>query len=115
VSFQARQGDVFIEAVAALPEGAIEVPRDERGRVILALGEQTGHAHAIADRAATLYEVPGQPDRWLVIRASGTTVATGGGVVLRHEEHARIVLEPRVYRVRQQREYSPSEILRVLD
>ena len=114
VSFQARQGDVFIEAAATLPEGAVEVPRDGRGRVILALGEQTGHAHAIADRAATLYAVPGQPDRWLVIRPSGTTV-DGGSVVLGHEEHARIVLEPAIYRVRHQREYSPSEIRRVAD
>ena len=114
VSFQARQGDVFIEAVATLPEGAIDVPRDERGRLILAAGENTGHAHAIVDRAATLYDLPGQPDRWLVIRPSGTTV-DGGSVVLGHEEHARIVLEPAIYRVRHQREYSPTEIRRVAD
>jgi hypothetical protein len=115
VSFQVRQGDVFIEAAATLPEGAIEVARDRRGRVILALGEHTGHAHAIAARAATLYEVPGEPDRWLVIRPSGTTLETGHGAVLRHEEHAAIVLEPGVYRVRQQREYSPSAIRTVVD
>jgi hypothetical protein len=112
--FQARQGDVFIEAATSLPAGAREVPRDGRGRLILALGERTGHAHAITDRAATLYEVTGQPERWLAVRPSNPSLGTGG-VVLGHEEHSRIVLQPGVYRVRQQREYSPSAIRAVVD
>jgi hypothetical protein len=112
--FQARQGDVFIEAAPSLPAAAREVPRDGRGRLVLAQGERTGHAHVITDRAATLYEVPGQPERWLVIRPSAPTLGTGG-VLLGHEEHARIMLQPGVYRVRQQREYSPSAIRTVVD
>jgi hypothetical protein len=38
-----RQGDVLLVAVPAIPEDARPLPRDE-GRVVLALGEATGHA-----------------------------------------------------------------------
>jgi len=41
-----RQGDVLLIRVDALPTGLREIPRD-RGRVVLAYGETTGHAHAI--------------------------------------------------------------------
>jgi len=50
---QARQGDVLLVPVAQIPDGARRVKR-ERGRVVLAWGEVTGHAHAIASSAATL-------------------------------------------------------------
>ena len=53
-----RQGDVLIvpiegEIPADIPEAA-----REGGRVVLAHGEVTGHAHAIADAGATLYRDP---------------------------------------------------------
>lgn len=112
---QFRQGDVFIERVAddTLPADAVEVARD-KGRIVLAYGEVTGHAHAIAGRNATLFSRPGTEERWLVIRSSGTTIESGGAVI-RHEEHAPITLEPGVYRVGQQREYSPQAIRNVMD
>lgn len=44
-----RQGDVIIERIDALPKNIKPVAR-EGGRVILAHGEVTGHAHAIAER-----------------------------------------------------------------
>ena len=43
-----RQGDVLILRVNSVPDGLKVEPRDN-GRVILAYGEVTGHAHAIAD------------------------------------------------------------------
>ena len=43
-----RQGDVLLVPVASLPAGCVEVPND-KGRIVLAYGEVTGHAHAIAD------------------------------------------------------------------
>ena len=49
VPFHVRQGDVLALGVEAIPEDAKPVTRD-RGRVILAYGEVTGHAHAIAAR-----------------------------------------------------------------
>ena len=47
-----RQGDVLLVPVDAIPEAAKPVARDH-GRVVLAYGEATGHAHAISSAAAT--------------------------------------------------------------
>lgn len=104
-----RQGDVLIRRVEtnALPTEATPVEPDA-GRVILAYGEVTGHAHAIkAGPSVQLLAVPGQDDRWLRIG--------GDGAELRHEEHATIPLPAGLYVVRIQREYSPQAIRRVAD
>jgi len=46
-----RQGDALIRAVAAIPANATDVtPKGER--IVLAHGEVTGHAHAIAEGEA---------------------------------------------------------------
>ena len=112
---QFRQGDVFVERVedGELPDGAVELARDN-GRVVLAYGEVTGHAHAIAERTATLFSKPDNQDRWLVIGwADG--VPEGSAATIRHEEHAPISLAPGLYRITHQREYAPGEIRRVAD
>ena len=44
--FLVRQGDVLLIRVAALPSVLTERPTDA-GRVVLAYGEVTGHAHAV--------------------------------------------------------------------
>lgn len=96
---QVRQGDVFIERIESLPAELQELPRD-RGRIVLAYGEVTGHAHAIRDDGATLFfgkSNAANEDRFLrVLRP----------VSLLHEEHAKISLEPGLYRVRRQREFT---------
>ncbi|GGN82071.1 hypothetical protein GCM10011610_33090 [Nocardia rhizosphaerihabitans] len=80
--------------------------RDGRGRLVLALGEVTGHAHAI----------PG-PGR--LIREAGVFgpmllhLPEGGRVV--HEEHAAIGLPKGWYRVVRQREYVPGSVRVVAD
>jgi hypothetical protein len=104
--WQYRQGDVFLERVHDAELGA-EVPR-ERGAVILAWGEATGHAHAIRDDGAILfYGKAANKDRFLrVLRP----------VHLTHEEHDRIALAPGLYRVRRQRRWSDAEeSIRVAD
>ena len=73
------------------------VARDD-GRIVLAYGEQTGHAHAIADADAELIELE-TGERFLV---------TARGVSLRHEEHEAVELPPGSYRVVRQREYVPA-------
>ena len=96
--FHVRQGDVLVLGVAEIPEEAKPIARD-RGRVILACGEVTGHAHAIAARDATLLELDGE--RYLRVTAP---------VTLDHEEHATIELPPGAFRVVIQREYVPAEL-----
>lgn len=97
-----RQGDVLLIQVTTLPSSA--VPEAPEPRVVLAYGEVTGHAHALEPALATLYAV--NDDRYLV---------TKPGATLRHEEHAEIPLEPGVYKVVRQVEYTPQEIRRVSD
>lgn len=106
-----RQGDVLIvplaeHAVPATARTATGERRDGRGRLVLALGEVTGHAHAIPG--------PGK-----LVRESGTSgpmllhLPEGGRVV--HEEHAPIGLPKGWYRVVRQREYVPGSVRVVAD
>jgi hypothetical protein len=43
--FMARQGDVLVASIDEVPAKTSAVPK-EAGRVVLAHGEATGHAHA---------------------------------------------------------------------
>jgi hypothetical protein len=102
-----RQGDVLIRRVRALPKDrGAEIARDDRGRLILAAGEATGHHHAIDALAARLFrgEKPGVC--YLLLEEPAT---------LGHEEHAPIALAPGNYEVIRQREYSPEAIRNVAD
>jgi hypothetical protein len=96
-----RQGDVLVLRVKGnadeLGERVAE-PRDD-GRVVLAYGEVTGHAHAIVDEAATLWRLPSD-DRLLLVTGDAP-------VALRHEEHATVMVPPGTYVVRRQREFAP--------
>jgi len=108
---QYRQGDVLILPAHSIPDTARPVPCD-KGRVVLAYGEVTGHAHAIkASGVCSFYKEGGNadmPDGWLEI--------TGGKPVeLRHEEHDTIDLPPGRYRVVRQREWNAGAVRRVAD
>ncbi|MFD9003631.1 hypothetical protein ACFV0T_22080 [Streptomyces sp. NPDC059582] len=106
-----RQGDVLIVPVAdgsvpaQVTDGPKE-PRDARGRLVLALGEVTGHAHAVVGPGEMVRE-PG-PSGTLMLR-----LPEGGRVV--HEEHAAITLPKGWYRVIRQREYVPGSVRIVAD
>jgi hypothetical protein len=96
-----RHGDVMINQIDTLPDNA-----KKRGNVILAYGEITGHSHRIADpHSAETFELDGQ----IYLKV------TAPKALLIHEEHATIELPQGIYRVWQQREYTPGEIRRVYD
>ncbi|MFJ8609151.1 hypothetical protein ACIRH0_18425 [Streptomyces sp. NPDC093675] len=106
-----RQGDVLIMPVAeaALPpgtEGLPQQPRDARGRLVLALGEVTGHAHAVVGPGTLMRETG-------PFAVSYLHLLDGGRVV--HEEHAAIPLPKGWYRVVRQREYVPGAVRVVAD
>ena len=112
-----RQGDVIIIPVTKAKPGR-PVKRD-RGRIVLAYGEVTGHAHAIAHRSAELFELAEDrtkdgDDVW-ARAARILRISAKAGVELRHEEHATIRLPPGDYEVRRQREYAPDELRMVAD
>ena len=94
-----RQGDVLLNMVAALPAGARVTPvAPTSDRLVLAFGEQTGHAHAVPATDAELLDVAtaNQVDRYLRVRSQTR---------LLHEEHAPIDLEPGLYHVGIQRTF----------
>ncbi|REE95436.1 hypothetical protein [Thermomonospora umbrina] len=106
-----RQGDVLIQPIAddqvseeirTMPPA----PRDGRGRMVLALGEATGHAHALTAPGSLLRDGdPMTPDH--------LHLPSGGRLV--HEEHAAISLPAGWYRVVRQREYIPGAVRVVAD
>jgi hypothetical protein len=92
-----RQGDVLLRAVGAVPASAKPVGRDA-GRIILAYGEVTGHAHAIdAPEAEATLVSTAENERFLRLMAD---------VDLVHEEHATIHLPRGLYEVILQREWT---------
>jgi hypothetical protein len=97
-----RQGDVLLERIAefALPSDAVLIPH-----LIVARGEATGHAHQIRDLTAAQQLLIAGFRYLRVVRPTA----------LEHEEHARVPLEPGLYRVRLQREYTPRRTFNVLD
>lgn len=105
--WQARQGDVFLMDAppGALTKVHVEVPR-KAGRIVLADGKATGHAHAIASLGAKLFAAEGVTDRILCCEAPA---------VLEHEEHGSIVLAAGTYLVRRQLEWADAELRQVQD
>jgi hypothetical protein len=106
-AFMARQGDVMIKKVTEIPSGAKDVT--PQGRIILALGEQTGHSHAIAEGEAREFSFA---DAGNAVRRFLSVVSLA---TVKHEEHAPIPLTPGAYEIIQQREYSREEIRNVAD
>jgi hypothetical protein len=95
-----RQGDILIVRVDEAPEGARR--KAERGRLILARGEVTGHHHSVAVQDAELIDAGA---RGIFLRIMEATP-------LEHQEHGAITLQPGDYRVTRQREYVPAELPR---
>jgi hypothetical protein len=90
-----RQGDVLLVEVDEIPEAATAEPRS--GRIVLAEGEATGHAHAIRERDARTFTYG--DERYLLTRSKAQLV---------HEEHATIEVPSGAWRVVIQREYEPA-------
>ena len=98
-----RQGDVLFRKISKLPDGE----RRQRKDATVAYGEVTGHHHSLPKSAGTL-TLDEQNVTYLTIEE--LTEVT-------HQEHGAITLEPGLYEVRQQREFSDDDepIRNVLD
>ena len=96
-----RQGDVLIDTIPELPNDAVRRPG-----TVLVEGKMTGHAHRISNpETAELWEASG--NLYLKDIAASAEIA--------HDEHKSITLSKGIYRVWQQREYTPQAIRRVMD
>lgn len=100
-----RQGDVLIRRVDSISK--TKPMEREQGRVVLAHGEVTGHAHAITEKGVNQYRTE-VPD----VTALEIEQAVA---MLKHEEHSTIELPQGSYEVTRQREYAPGAIRNVAD
>jgi len=115
-----RQGDVLIVMVAALAAGATKRNR-ENGRVVLAHGEVTGHAHAIERTDVIHYDAPNAEaaaqqllaDAGLTIEVTPVNapsfleLPTGAEIV--HEEHGTVVVPAGFAVALRQREWTDAD------
>jgi hypothetical protein len=117
---QFRQGDVLIIPVRTLPQGAKPRAR-ESGRVVLAHGEVTGHAHAIERTDVVHYDAPNadQAAQQLLRdvgfefevtpQNSATFLDVPTGAEVLHEEHGTVVLPAGPAVVLRQREWTDAD------
>lgn len=102
-----RQGDILLQAIDTLPANLVHVPSKD-GKLVLAEGEVTGHAHTIADTGCALFTVPhdAQSETDGFGEATYLTVRRANSLLV-HEEHSTLIIPKGFYRVIRQREYSP--------
>jgi len=117
----ARQGDVFLTRIDTLPPNAKACKRDAHGRIVLAHGESSGHAHTIRDQDVMSFRVE-SAERDALNAEVDYVLVGGSGAVLNHElvsgqmaEHEPVALAPGLYRIGAQREYAPEAIRRAVD
>lgn len=107
-----RQGDIGIILVDDIDTSTLkEIQKDAGGRIVLAYGEATGHAHAIIEPSAQLFET--EVD--LFDGCEMRLLRCGVDSPLVHEEHGCINIPAGTYYVIQQREYRPERNISVLD
>lgn len=118
-----RQGDVLLIRTNKRVHGK-PIERID-GRVVLALGEATGHCHSIPSAHCDLYADEQRP---ISETDAATMVARlGGGLIpdrilqcrrtveLLHQEHDTVKVTRGTYVVRIQREYHPAALRNVAD
>ena len=98
MSNQYRQGDLLFVRQPTRPEDATI-----RQSNVIVEGETTGHAHRLAE--GSILETPNGA---LYLDVTHTTQVV-------HEEHGPITLDPGLWLVVRQREYSPGAIRTVID
>ena len=96
---QYRQGDLLFVRQDTRPEATLTARQSN----VIVTGEATGHAHRL--QAGTILEAP---DGALYLDVTQTTQVI-------HEEHGPITLDPGLWLVVRQREYSPEAIRTVAD
>lgn len=118
-----RQGDVLLIPVDADVAGeAGQAPAVRHkvarvgGKLVLAEGEATGHAHVVAEAHARLEKQEYGTRRavWINRRAWSDSrivlVVEDRPAQLRHEEHDPLIIPEGAYEVRRQREFRPTGV-----
>lgn len=88
-----RHGDLLIRQIEELPKG-LKKAQDKT----LAYGEVTGHSHRFEDLSTVeVFLVNGELKKYLQVNMPSPLI---------HEEHKRIIIEPGMYEIINEREYS---------
>ena len=109
---QAAQGDLLLRRIDTLPPQA-EAVKAKAGAYVLAHSE-TGHNHVVMERPnVTLYQDRANLFRsWLVVSGDEAVKVEHQRS---HDTHEAIQIEPGIYEVRRQREYTPEGFRRAAD
>lgn len=100
---QGRQGDIFMVRVDAIPQDA--QPQEPTKRLVVALGEVTGHAHVLTVEDGWIHPYTIGNDTYVDIPEA----------FLSHDEHTVHEYVAGTYFAGRQVEYSPKTIRRVTD
>ena len=100
----AQQGDVLLKRIDKLPEGEQKVI--SKGKLVLALGETTGHFHGIEESESELIQIG---EKMLLKLENQAT--------LTHQEHGHITLDKGIYEVGivQEYDYYSKMVRKVVD
>jgi hypothetical protein len=111
----AAQGDLVIRRIDALPDG-LKAATAHAGKFVLAHSE-TGHNHIVMERPDVRQFDPPQFSAMDEFRSY--LVVEGDPVELVHERsfdtHETLLIEPGIYELRRQREYTPEGFRRAAD
>src|SRR5262245_21222255 len=99
-----RQGDILLVPIGDVPPHVKPIERED-GRIVLAKGETTGHAHVVVEEDVQ-FVLTSTGKRILISRVPFT---------LRHEEHGTLTIPSGAFEVVRQREYTPQAIRVVAD
>ncbi|MDR3514053.1 MAG: hypothetical protein P4L73_20650 [Caulobacteraceae bacterium] len=100
-----RQGDVLLIRRSRLGPGAVELPR-EKGAVVLAHGEVTGHMHQLRGPQVTMFRDTSGHEYVRVTHQPEALV---------HEEHTAHGIPPGPFELGAQVEYTPGPLQLVAD
>lgn len=110
-----RQGDILLIKLDKKPD--LKETQKLNSKVIVGLGEATGHKHQIKEHA--VFHAPSQKDVEFFAISGGSDVPIfieiTNNTELLHEEHSKISLSPGWYKPIRQREYEPERIKYVSD
>ncbi|HET6943341.1 MAG TPA: hypothetical protein VFH89_14390 [Sphingomicrobium sp.] len=114
----AAQGDMMLVRIAVLPEGVQEIEA-VNGRHTLAHSE-TGHDHVVLERPGVkMFKAMDELRALLDGKPAAFLVIEDEPAELKHlrdfDTHESVKIEPGIYEVRRQREYTPEGFRRAAD
>lgn len=105
-----RQGDVLVRQVRTRSPLGHDLRED--GRIVLAHGEVTGHAHEVVPADDVITETAAPAAQFFQEPSGRRFLFVERACVLTHQEHGPIALAPGCYEITRQREYVAPDLNR---